>query len=57
MTVKHILIPTMGVKSSGAALGTSLLLAKLFGAHAEVLFIKEDPEPVNDFETPTVSIY
>lgn len=42
MTVKHILIPTMGVKSSGAALGTSLLLAKLFGAHAEVLFIKED---------------
>ncbi len=42
MTIKHILIPTTGVKSSGTALGTSLLLACLFEAHAEVLFIKED---------------
>ncbi len=42
MTIKHILVPTTGVKSSGTALGTSLLLARLFGAHAEVLFIKED---------------
>ena len=42
MTFKHILTPTTGVKSSGTALGTSLLLARLFGAHAEVLFIKED---------------
>jgi len=42
MTIKHILIPTTGVKSSGTALATSLLLARLFGAHAEVLFIKED---------------
>ena len=42
MTIKHILIPTTGVKSSGTALGTSLLLARLFEAHAEVLFIKED---------------
>ena len=42
MTIKHILIPTTGVKSSGTALATSLLLARLFGAHAEILFIKED---------------
>ncbi len=42
MTIKHILLPTTGVNSSGTALGTSLLLARLFGAHAEVLFIKED---------------
>ena len=42
MTIKHILIPTTGEKSSGTALGTSLLLARLFEAHAEVLFIKED---------------
>ncbi len=42
MTIKHILTPTTGVKSSGTALATSLLLARLFGAHAEVLFIKED---------------
>ncbi len=42
MTIKHILIPTTGTKSSGTALETSLLLARLYGAHAEVLFIKED---------------
>ncbi len=42
MTIKHILTPTTGVKSSGTALATSLLLARLFGAHTEVLFIKED---------------
>ncbi len=42
MTIKHILVPTTGVKSSGTALATSLLLARLFGAHAEILFIKED---------------
>ncbi len=42
MTIKHILAPTTGVKSSGTALATSLLLARLFGAHAEILFIKED---------------
>ena len=42
MTIKHILVPTTGVKSSGTVLGTSLLLARLFNAHAEILFIKED---------------
>ncbi len=42
MTIKHILLPTTGVKSSGTALATSVLLARLFGAHAEILFIKED---------------
>ncbi len=42
MTIKHIFVPTTGVKSSGTALATSLLLARLFEAHAEILFIKED---------------
>ena len=42
MTIKHILVPTTGVDSSGTALGTSLLLGRLFGAHTEALFIKED---------------
>ncbi len=42
MTIKHIFVPTTGVKSSGTALATSVLLARLFGAHAEILFIKED---------------
>jgi nucleotide-binding universal stress UspA family protein len=42
VTIKHILVPTIGAKSSGTVLGTSLLLARLFNAHAEILFIKQD---------------
>ncbi len=41
MTIKNIFVPTLGPKSSGAALETSVLLARQFGAHADVLFIKE----------------
>ena len=41
MTIKSILDPTLGPQSSGAALETSVFLARRFGAHADVLFIKE----------------
>ena len=41
MTIKNIFVPTLGPISSGAALETSVLLARQFGAHADVLFIKE----------------
>ncbi len=41
MTIKNIFVPTVGPESSGEALETSLFLSRLFGAHVDVLFIKE----------------
>ncbi len=42
MTIRQILVPTMGPESTGSALETAFLMCRLFGAHAEALFIKPE---------------
>ena len=46
MTIKNIFAPITAPTASGASLDTALLLARLFCAHAEILFIKEDVQNV-----------
>jgi nucleotide-binding universal stress UspA family protein len=42
MTIKNILAPLTVPTASGSSLDTALLLCRLFRAHAEILFIRED---------------
>lgn len=46
MTIKSIFAPVTAATASGASLDTTILLARLFRAHADVLFIKEDVRKV-----------
>ena len=46
MTIKNILAPLTVPTASGSSLDTALLLSRLFRAHAEILFIREDVQGV-----------
>jgi hypothetical protein len=46
MTIKNIFVPLTVPTASGSSLDTALLLARLFRAHAEILFIKEDVQNI-----------
>ena len=46
MTIKNIFAPLTVPTASSSSLDTALLLARLFRAHAEFLFIKEDVQKV-----------